>query len=156
MRTAVVRIDVDPTGQLTPEQLTAGMATLRDLADGAGAEVVDASVAAMPVGRRQARLLITGAEADVIDIGMRLCASAFGTVPAAGVVTYLSRGTDADVHGVLAGLGLTGEVVRTPGADGLDVVKVTLAEPDLQRVGESRIHTALEASLNCEVHIHSR
>lgn len=152
----MVRVDVDPTGQLTPEQLVAGMAALRDLAGQAGAEVVDASVAAMPVGRRQARLLITGADADVVDIGIRLCANAFGTMPAAGVVTYLSRGTDDDVHGVLAGLGLAGEVGRTSGPDGLDVVHVTLAEPDVARVGESRIHTALEASLNCEVHIHSR
>ncbi|ORW13940.1 hypothetical protein AWC16_04065 [Mycolicibacter longobardus] len=151
----MVRVDVDPTGQLTPEQLVAGMAALRDLAGQAGAELVDASVAAMPVGRRQARLLITGAEADVVDIGIRLCANAFGTMPAAGVVTYLSRGTDDDVHGVLAGLGLAGEVGRTSGPDGLDVVHVTLAEPDVARVGESRIHTALEASLNCEVHIHS-
>lgn len=152
----MVRVDVDPTGKLAPEQLEAGMAALRDLAAQGGADVVDAVVAGMPVGRRVARLLITGVEADVLDIGIRLCASAFGTVPAAGVVTYLSRGTDDDVHGVLAGLGLTGEVARTPGADGLDVVNVTLAEPDVARVGESRIHTALEASLNCEVHIHSR
>lgn len=152
----MVRIDVDPTGELTPEQLTAGMATLYDLAGQAGAGVVDASVAAMPVGRRQARLLITGTDTDVMDIGIRLCASAFGTVPAAGVITYLSRGTDDDVHGVLAGLGLTGEVNRAPGSDGLDVVHVTLDEPDVARVGESRIHTALEASLNCEVRIHSR
>ena len=152
----MVRVDVDPTGQLTPEQLAAGMATLRDLAGQAGADVVDANVAEMPVGRRQARLLITGTDTDVVEIGMRLCANAFGTLPAPGVVTYLSRGTDADVRGVLAALGLAGAVGRTQGADGLDVVHVTLDESDLQRVGESRIHTALEASLNCEVHIHSR
>ena len=29
----------------------------------------------------------------------------------------------------------------------------TLRKPDLERIPESRIHTALEASLNCEVHI---
>lgn len=138
-----------------PEHLAAGMATLRDLAGQAGVDVVDADIAALPVGRRHVRLLITGAEKDVIDIGMRLCANAFDTMPVPGVVTYLSRGTDDDVHGVLAGLGLSGQIVRTPGSDGLDVVHVTLAEQDLQRVGESRIHTALEASLNCEVHIHT-
>ena len=33
MRTAVVRVDVDPSGALSREQLTAGMATLRTLAD---------------------------------------------------------------------------------------------------------------------------
>ncbi|CAJ1509110.1 hypothetical protein [[Mycobacterium] holstebronense] len=156
MRTAVVRLDVDPAGKLMPEHLTAGMATLRDLAGQAGVDVVDADIAAMPVGRRHVRLLITGAERDVIDIGMQLCAKAFDTMPAPGVVTYLSRGTDDDVHGVLAGLGLSGEIARVSGPDGLDVVHVTLADPDLQRVGESRIHTALEASLNCEVYIHTR
>lgn len=156
MRTAVVRLDVDPAGKLMPEHLTAGMATLRELAGQAGVDVVDADIAGMPVGRRHVRLLITGSEADVIDVGMRLCASAFDIMPAAGVVTYLSRGTDDDVHGVLAGLGLSGEIARTPGVDGLDIVHVTLPESDLLRVGESRIQTALEASLNCEVHIHTR
>lgn len=152
----MVRVDVDPAGALMPENLAVGMATLRELAGQAGIEIVDTDVAAMPVGRRQVRLLITAADTDIMDIGMKLCAKAFDVMPAPGVVTYLSRGTDDDVHGVLAGLGLTGEIDRTHGADGLDVVHVTLPEPDLQRVGESRIHTALEASLNCEVHIHSR
>lgn len=152
----MVRIDVDPAGRLAPEQLTVGMATLRELAGQTGIDVVDTSLAAMPAGRRQVRLLITGADTDIIDTGMRLCAKAFNTDPVAGVVTYVSRGTDDDVHGVLAGLGLTGEIARTAGADGLDVVHVTLDEPDVARVGESRIHTALEASLNCEVHIHTR
>ena len=151
----MVRLDVDPSGKLLPEQLAAGMAALRELAGPAGVDVVDADVAAMPVGRRHVRLLIAGAEAEVVEIGMRLCAKAFDTNPAAGVVTYLSRGTDDDVHGVLAGLGLSGQIARTAGSDGFDIVHVTLAEQDLQRVGESRVHTALEASLNCEVQIHT-
>ena len=54
---------------------------------------------------------------------------------------------------MLSGFGLTGEIVRVPGRDGYDVVYVTLRESDLERIPESRIHTALEASLNCEVHI---
>jgi hypothetical protein len=33
------------------------------------------------------------------------------------------------------------------------VVHVSLRSADLERIPESRIHTALEASLNCEVHI---
>ena len=49
--------------------------------------------------------------------------------------------------------GLAGEISRTVGDDGLDVVHVSLRKADLERVPESRIHTALEASLNCEVHI---
>jgi hypothetical protein len=54
---------------------------------------------------------------------------------------------------VLAGFGLTGDIARTPGPDGLDIVHVTLGRADLDRIPESRIHTALEASLNCEVRI---
>jgi len=69
------------------------------------------------------------------------------------VIIYLSRGTDDDAHGVLAGFGITGEITRTPGDDGFDIIDVTLQKADLDSIPESRIHTALEASLNCEVHI---
>ena len=69
------------------------------------------------------------------------------------MLTFVSRGTDDDAHGVLAGFGLTGEIDRAPGDDGFDIVTVTLRKADLERIPESRIHTALEASLNCEVHI---
>jgi hypothetical protein len=69
------------------------------------------------------------------------------------VVTFVSRGTDDDAYGVLSGFGLTGEIERLPGDDGWDIISVTLRKADLERVPESRIHTALEASLNCEVRI---
>jgi hypothetical protein len=54
---------------------------------------------------------------------------------------------------VLSGFGLTADIERLAGDDGWDVVYVTLRKSDLERVPESRIHTALEASLNCEVRI---
>ena len=154
MRTAVVRVQVDPTGRLTPEQLTDGMTALRGLADAADIEVLDNNVAAMPPGRREVEMLMAGGDTDQLKReAVALCAKAFGTTPTPGVVTYVSRGTDDDAHGVLAGFGLTGEITRTPGDDGLDIVHVTLRRADLERIPESRIHTALEASLNCEVHI---
>ena len=154
MRTAVVRVEVDPAGELTPAQLSDAMVTLRGLADGVGAGVVDNDLFALPVGRREVELLMTGAAPDELKrTATDLCAKAFGTTPVAGVLTYVSRGTDDDAHGVLAGFGLTGEISRSPGDAGWDVVQVTLRKADLARVPESRIHTALEASLNCEVHI---
>jgi hypothetical protein len=157
MRTAVVRVLVDPAGRLTPEQLTDGMVALRGLADEAGIEVVDNNIAAMAATRREAELLIEGDDADQLKaLAVELCTKAFagfGTAPVAGVLTYISRGTDDDAHGVLAGFGLTGEITRTPGDDGFDIVEVTLRKADLDRIPESRIHTALEASLNCEVRI---
>ena len=152
----MVRVRVDPSGQLTGAQLTDGMVSLRELATTAGIEVLENNLAAMPVGRREVEMLITGAEPDELQAtAVGMCAKAFGTQPEPGVVTYLSRGTDDDAQGVLAGFGLSGEIERLPGEDGLDVIHVTLRRADLERIPESRIHTALEASLNCEVHIHT-
>jgi hypothetical protein len=157
MRTAVVRVDVDPSGELTPAQLTEGVAALRTLAGDSGVTVVDNNLAAMPRGRREAELLISNtasAEADDLTrVGVALCAKAFGTDPVIGVVTYVSRGTDEDALGVLAGFGLRGEIARTAGDDGYDILHVTLSKTDMARIPESRVHTALEASTNCEVHI---
>jgi len=154
MRTAVVRVQVDPAGRLTPDELRDGMGALRALGDAADIEVLENNLAAMPATRREVQLLMTGSDAEELKrAAIALCAGAFETEPAAGVLTYVSRGTDDDAHGVLAGFGLVGEITRTAGDDGLDVVHVALRKADLERVPESRIHTALEASLNCEVHI---
>ncbi|WP_193047037.1 hypothetical protein [Mycolicibacterium baixiangningiae] len=154
MRTAVVRVGVDPTGELTPARLADGMTRLRELCGAAGAEVVDNNLPVMPASRREAELLIVGDDPDALTrLAVGLCAEAFGTEPVAGVLTYISRGTDDDAYGVLAGFGLTGDITRTADDDGWDVVHVTLRKADLERIPESRIHTALEASLNCEVHI---
>jgi hypothetical protein len=154
VRTAVVRIRVDPAGRLTGAQLADGMANLRDLATPAGIDVLENNFAAMPAGRREVEMLMVGGVPEELKAtAVALCAKAFGTEPEPGVLTYISRGTDDDAHGVLAGFGLTGDIERVPGDDGLDVIHVTLRKTDLERIPESRIHTALEASLNCEVHI---
>lgn len=157
MRTAVVRVGVDLAGRLEPARLDEGMSTLRELADAAGAGLIDHDLAAMPPTRREVQLLIVGDDADTLmATAISWCTQAFGPLggqPVPGVITYVSRGTDDDAHGVLAGFGLTGAITRSPGDDGVDVVEVTLAEADLDRIPESRIHTALESSLNCEVRI---
>jgi len=99
-------------------------------------------------------MLMTGTDTDQLQrSAVALCANAFGTQAEPGVLTFISRGTDDDALGVLAGFGLTGDIERVPGDDGLDVIHVTLRKADLERIPESRVHTALEASLNCEVHI---
>ena len=160
MRTAVVRVDVDPAARLTAAQLKDGMAALVRLAGAAGADVIETELGALPAGRRQVEVLIAGDDPDESGrTAVELCTNAFGAfgvTPTAGVLTYVSRGTDDDAYGVLAGLGLHGEIERIPGDEGWDVIRVTLRKADLERVPESRVHTALEASLNCEVHIHTR
>ncbi len=150
----MVRVGVDRAGELAPAQLTDGMARLRELAATAGIEVVENNLAVLPPQRREVELLIAGDDAAELEkVAVSLCAKVFGTTPVPGVLTFISRGTDDDAHGVLAGLGLTGEIERLHGDDGWDVVNVTLRKSDLERVPESRVHTALEASLNCEVQI---
>jgi hypothetical protein len=160
MRTAVVRIGVDHAGELSVAQLTAGMTELVALARDEGVEVLQTELAAMPPSRREVEVLLATDDRDAaLNVAMRLCGNAFephGATLVPGVVTYVSRGTDDDVNGVLAGLGLTGEIERLPGGPegpGWDTVVVTLRQADLARVSESRVHTALEASLNCEVRI---
>lgn len=157
MRTAVVRVNVDPSGVLTPEQLREGMLGLLGLVGEIGADMVENNLAAMPTGRREVELLIESDDVDATkEAAIDLCSrafGAFGAAPVAGVVTFVSRGTDDDVRGVLSAFGLTGEIVRQAGDDGFDIIYVTLREEDLEHIPESRIHTALEATLNCEVHI---
>ncbi|WP_293051230.1 hypothetical protein [Mycobacterium sp.] len=153
----MVRVGVDPSGALTPAELDKGMTTLLQLARAAGADLVPSDLAAMPADRREVQLLIAGDDPDTVKgTAVRLCTRAFGTVPVTGAITYVSRGTDEDAHGVLAGFGLTGEIERVPGDQGYDIVYVTLRREDIERIPESRVHTALEASLNCEVHIRTR
>ncbi|MFD4356911.1 hypothetical protein ACFWPX_30465 [Nocardia sp. NPDC058518] len=142
MRTAVVRIDVDPERTLSPARWAAGLRALRaptSPSENLGPELrfqiaTDDSAAAVR---------------DLVDA----CARAFGTEPVPGTVTFLSRGTDDDVHGVLAGFGLTGDVGRVLDAAGFDIVTVTLRAADLVRIPESRVLTALEAALNAEVRL---
>jgi hypothetical protein len=154
MRTAVVRVNVDPDNALAPAQLTEGTGALLERVGQVGGDVIAKDLAAMHAGRREVELLIACDNVDAAkEAAIELCSNAFGTTPVLGVITFVSRGTDDDAHGVLAGFGLTGEIARTPGDDGVDIVDVTLREADLERIPESRVHTALEASLNCEVRI---
>ena len=132
------------------------MVILLGLVDEAGVDMVKSDLTTMPTRRREVELLIAADDADAAKrTAINLCIKAFDATALPGVVTFVSRGTDDDAHGVLAGFGLTGDIVRATGDDGYDIVHVTLREEDLDRIPESRVHTALEASLNCEVHIHT-
>lgn len=154
MRTAVLRVNVDPAGALSADSLVRGMAELAVCLAESGARILDRDLTAAPLGRRELQVLLDTADAAAdTERLVAECARVFGTAAAPGVITYVSRGTDADAHGVLAGFGLTGEIVRVPGTEGYDILQVLLRESDLERIPESRIHTALEASTNCEVRI---
>ncbi len=157
MRTAVVRVVIDRQGVLPAERYAAG---LRELA-GRGLEVVASPAAHLPARDREIELIVAGLDredGDALEAWLAVCTAAFGTVAEAGVVTFVSRGTDADAEGVLAAFGVAGKVVRDQGPEGPDgggeeLVTVTLTRSHLRAVPESRLHTALEAALNCEVRI---
>lgn len=130
------------------------MAELAELAAAVGAEVIGNNLVGLPPKRREVEILMEGADPAILQsAAVRLCAKAFPTDPVVGVLTYVSHGTDDDAQGVLAGFGLTGAIDRVPGDEGWDVITVTLSKSDVERIPESRIHTALEASTNCEVRI---
>ncbi len=79
MRTAVVRVDVDPSATLTPAQLHDGMVTLSGLAAEQEIDVVDADLSTMPRNRRQVEVLIVGDDPDELKrTAVELCAKAFG------------------------------------------------------------------------------
>jgi hypothetical protein len=153
MRTAVMRINIDPAGTLGAAEIARGLDHLQSGLAELGLRLVSRDLASLPAKRRELQFLGDGDPAAMMASAAGLCRTAFGTEVAAGTTTYLSRGSDDDALGVLSAFGLAGDVTRESGGEGWDVVTVRLAAADLRRVPESRIQTALEASLNCEVRI---
>jgi hypothetical protein len=154
MRTAVIRINVDPGGTLSDTDVETGVAEVLAGVGELGMRLVPPNLGSLPPNRRELQFLAAGENPAALQRSARdLCRRAFDTEPAEGTTTYLSRGTDEDALGVLLAFGVAGDLSRASGGDGWDVVTVRLAEADLRRVPESRIQTALEASLNCEVRI---
>lgn len=152
MRTAVIRVDVDPAGDLTPAEFGEKISALASAAAESGMTVTAPEIDRLPPRRRDIHLLIDGADtAAMREHAVGICAEIFGPAVRPGPVTFVSRGTDDDAHGVLAGFGITGEIERTHDAAGFDTLTVRLAHTDLERIPESRIQTALEAATNAEV-----
>jgi hypothetical protein len=150
MPTAVVRVVVDVDGSLSAEEFGRGLARLC----ATGLEIISAPVDRLAKRRREVELIVddltrgSGTAAYV-----EACSTAFGLPAQAGVVTYISRGTDEDATGVLDRFGVIGAVDRHERTRGGDLVVVTIDRAESRRVPESRLHTALEAALNSEVQI---
>lgn len=143
MRKAVVRVDADPGLVLTAAAFTGGIGELR--------------ASGVAVQRRHGARDLTLTFDDASRDGARthaaaLCEKAFGTAPVVGAVTFASRGTDEDALGVVAAFGVDAELRRFSENDE-EVAEFTISAADRERVPESRLHTALEAALNCEIRI---
>lgn len=148
MRTAVLRVLVDAHGHLSEDDWYRGVVRLQ----ATGREVVAASAENLPTSRREVELIVDGFDSSDTQTYVEECGRAFGTTATAGVVTYVSRGTDEDARGVLDAFNLEGRVERQLVGDD-ELVTVTLDPNGAHTVSESRLHTALEAALNCEVRI---
>jgi hypothetical protein len=146
----VIRVNLDPAGELAADRLDAAVAALR--AD--GTEVIAPDFGRVPAHAREIELLIEGDNTQALRAWAEVrCAEAIGAPgPVAGAATFLSRGTDEDALGVVRGFGISA-VVDRHWEDDEEIAVFTITPADAARVPESRLHTALEAALNCEVRI---
>jgi hypothetical protein len=135
MRDAVVRIGSRSLSDKVKEQLSAIGVRFHGTRE-AGLEFLVSAA-----DRDSARLLVESAFVRVL-----------GSAPEIQEVTLVSRGTDADALGVVEAFGVRAALDRFEEA-GEEVALLTLPAADERRVPESRLHTALEAALNCEVRI---
>ena len=153
MRTAVIRVNLNPAGDLENDRLSAVVAELRS----SGLEVIAPDFGKVPPHAREIELLLPGDDADALRAWAQdRCAELLGPDvspgPVAGAATFLSRGTDEDALGVVRAFGITATVERSF-RDDEEIVTVTIPRDQARRAPESRLHTALEAALNCEVRI---
>jgi len=155
MRTAVIRVNLNPAGDLEIDRLAAVVTDLEK----DGLEVIAPDFSAVPADAREIELLVPGDDVSALRSWAETrCAEAVRSVtgtdgnPRAGAATFLSRGTDEDALGVVRGFGIDADVERFT-EDDEEIVVATISREASRRVPESRLHTALEAALNCEVRI---
>jgi hypothetical protein len=165
MRTAVIRVNLDPGGELGEDRLSRAVEALRT----GGTEVLAPDFSRVPPHAREIELLVEGDDpATLRSWAEALCAEALcpeaqspeaqcaevlgAPGPQAGAATFLSRGTDEDALGVVRAFGISAELDRFWEADE-EIAVFTITRDDAAHVAESRLLTALEAALNCEVRI---
>jgi hypothetical protein len=160
MRTAVIRVNLDPGGKLGEDRLSRAVQALRT----GGTEVLAPDFSRVPPHAREIELLVEGDDPVTLRSWAEArCSEALGAEalgagvpgapgPQAGAATFLSRGTDEDALGVVGAFGISAELDRFWEEDG-EIAVFTITREAASHVAESRLRTALEAALNCEVRI---
>lgn len=150
MRTAVIRVNLDPAGRLPLSDLERAIAALRSR----GIEILVPALEKQPPTAREIELIVPGDNSEELRRWAEVtCAEALGAGdPVAGRPTFLSRGTDEDALGVVSQFGISADIRRLY-EDAEEVAVFTISRADASHVAESRLYTALEAALNCEVRI---
>ena len=170
MRTAVIRVNLDPDGELGEDRLSRAVEALRR----GGTEVLAPNFSRVPRHAREIELLVEGDDPVTLRSWAEArCAEALGAEalcpealcpeaqcagvpgapgPRAGAATFLSRGTDEDALGVVGAFGISAGLDRFWEEDE-EIAVFTITREAASHVAESRLRTALEAALNCEVRI---
>jgi len=150
MRTAVIRVNLDPGGDLPEDRLSRAVEALRT----GGTEVLAPDFSRVPPHAREIELLVEGDDPVTLRSWAEArCAEVLGAPgPQAGAATFLSRGTDEDALGVVHAFGISAELDRFWEEDE-EIAVFTITREAASHVAESRLRTALEAALNCEVRI---
>jgi hypothetical protein len=150
MRTAVIRVNLDPAGALAADRLPRVVETLRE----SGIEVLAPDFGRVPPHAREIGLLVEGDDpAGLRAWAEATCTEALGVPgPQAGAATFLSRGTDEDALGVVRAFGIRAGLERF-WEDDEEIAVFTITPADAAHVAESRLRTAMEAALSCEVRI---
>lgn len=150
MRTAVIRVNLDPAGRLAVSDLERAIAGMRSR----GIEILVPALDKLPPTAREIELIVPGDNSEELRRWAELtCTEALGAgEPVASGPTFLSRGTDEDALGVVSQFGISAEIRRLYEEDE-EVAVLTISRADASHVAESRLYTALEAALNCEVRI---
>jgi len=158
MRTAVIRVNLDPAGRHGAGDLERAVTELR----ARGIEVLAPALEKLPPTAREIELIVPGDDpAALRSWAETTCAAVLGQgesqgkpqgKPQAGPPTFLSRGTDEDALGVVRAFGISAAMQRLY-EDGDEIAVFTVSRADIGHAGQSRLHTALEAALNCEVRI---
>src|SRR5260370_37137967 len=100
MRTAVIRINVDPGGTLSDTDVETGVAQVLAGVSELGMRLVHPDLGSLPSSRRELQFLAAGEDPAAVARAARgLGRRALGTEPAGGPTTYLSRGPGADTLG---------------------------------------------------------
>ena len=146
MRTAVIRVNLDPAGDLAADRLARVVQALR----GSGIEVLAPDFGQVPAHAREIELLVEGDDPPALRAWAEArCAEALDSEaldsgargapgPRAGAATFLSRGTDEDALGVVLAFGISARLDRF-WADDEEIAVFTITRDDATHVAESRL-----------------
>jgi AcrR family transcriptional regulator len=153
VRRAVVHVNLDPAGVLTPIEVERAVATL----ESDGFRVIASDLESFPPGERHVELIREGDDANELrQLAEAACASAVAEfapprAPRATGVSFMSSGSYEDAVAIVRAFGLGGQIEELSFVD--DDVAVLVLARDARARTLGKVQTALECALNREVQV---